>query len=93
MKLSENRLEDLDPEGELRRRLEELGYAGGGHFYEFFTTVRDLDEILDLIREETSLNFTEGDDGHATLTGNRLRITSRKELSESEVRKIEEAVK
>jgi len=78
---------------ELKERLKELGYLEGGHAYEFSTVHSDLDLILDKVEDETGLRFREGDDGHASLVGNTLRITSKEELSDSELEKIEEAVK
>jgi len=77
----------------MKERLQDLGYVNGGHVYEFFAPASDLDELLADIREEAGLNFTEGDDGHATLSRDTLRITSREELSETELKGIEEAVK
>lgn len=75
---------------EMRKRLEELGYTGGGHVYEFFTARTDLDSVLDDIQNEIGLRFREGDDGHASLRGNTLRITSKEEVPDSKLREIEE---
>lgn len=77
---------------ELKERLKELGYMDGGYAYEFFTIYSDLDLILDRVEDETGLRFREGDDGHASLGGNTLRITSKEGLSDSELEKVEEAV-
>jgi len=73
----------------VRERLEELGYLGGGHAYEFLTVRKDLDSVLDDIESETGLRFREGEDGHAQLAGNTLRIVSKEETPDSKLEKIE----
>jgi len=92
---TEEGLEGIGHSEEMRERLEDLGYLGGGHVYVFHSPLseaEDLDDILAEIRDKTERNFTEGDDGHATLAGNKLRIVSKEELSESEVEEIEKIV-
>jgi len=74
---------------ETRKRLKELGYMEGGYVYEFLTLRRNLDLILDDIEAETDLRFRGGEDGHASLGGNVLRITSKKEVPKSKVKDIE----
>jgi len=74
--------------GEMKERLEELGYIDGGHVYEFRTLRTDLDPMLEDIEDETGLRFRGGDDGHAELAGDSLRITSKEKLSESQVEGI-----
>jgi len=75
---------------EMKERLKELGYIGGGHVYKFLTVRMDLDSILDDIEGNTGLRFRGGENGHASLTRNTLRITSKEELRGSELEKIEE---
>jgi len=77
---------------DVRKRLEELGYTGGGHIYDFFTARLNLDLVLDDIESETGLRFREGDDGHAQLAGGILRITSKEKIPDSELEKIEKVV-
>lgn len=77
---------------EMRERLEDLGYIDGGKVYEFITARSDLDSILDDIESETGLRFREGEDGHAELGGNTLRITSKEEVPDPELEDIEKAV-
>jgi len=92
---TEEGLERIGHDKEVRERLEELGYLDGGHVYIFHSPLsgpEDLDDILAEIREETGKNFTEGDDGHAQLTGNKLRIVSKEGLSELETEKMDEIV-
>jgi len=92
---TEGGLERIGHDGEMRERLKDLGYLGGGHVYVFRSLLsgpEDLDDILAEIRDKTAKNFTEGDDGHASLLGNELRIVSKEELSESEIREIDEIV-
>jgi len=91
-KLTEKELDSMDPSGEMRRRLEELGYLGGGHFYEFLTARSDLDSILDDIESETGLRFRGSKDGHASLGGNTLRITSKEEIPDPDLEGIEKVV-
>jgi len=79
--------EELDEE--MRKRLEELGYVDGGHVYRFLTARPDLDSILDDIENETGLSFRGGEDGHASLEGNVLKITSKEEIPEAKVEGIE----
>jgi len=86
-KLTEEELEGIRTE-EMRERLEELGYVGGGHVYEFHTLRTDLDSILDDIEGETGLRFREGKDGHAQLAGDTLRITSKEEIPDSKLKGI-----
>lgn len=86
--MTETDLEDLRS-GRMKERLEELGYLKGGHFYEFHTRRTDLDSILDDIESETGLRFREGKDGHATLGGSTLRITSREEIPDPKLEEIE----
>jgi len=76
---------------EMKERLKDLGYIDGGHLYEFFTPRVDLDSILDDIEDNTGLRFREGDDGHASLGENTLRITSKEEIPDSELEEIEKA--
>jgi len=84
---------EVDTEAEfdeqMRERLEELGYTGGGHVYEFLTAKADLDSILDDIEDATGLRFREGADGHASLAGDTLRITSKEEIANSKLEDIE----
>jgi len=75
--------------GDARERLEELGYVGGGRVYKFPTVRGDLDSLLDDIESETGLRFREGDDGHATLGGSTLRITSKEEIPDSKLEEME----
>jgi len=92
---TEEELDRIGHDEEVRRRLEELGYLDGGHVYIFHAPLsgpEDLDDILAGIRDKTGKNFTEGDDGHASLAGNELKVVSKEELSESEVREIDETV-
>jgi len=77
---------------EMKKRLKELGYIKGGQVYEFSTLRTDLDSILDDIEDGASLRFKEGDDGHASLGGNTLRITSKKEIPDSKLKEIEKIV-
>lgn len=76
---------------QMRRRLEELGYVDGGRVYKFPTVREDLDSILDDIESVTGLKFKEGEDGHAQLAGNALRITSKEEVPDPKLEKIEKA--
>jgi len=80
---------DTEFDEQMRERLEELGYTGGGHVYEFLTTRADLDSILDDIEDATGLRFREGADGHASLAGNTLRITSKEKIADSKLEDIE----
>jgi len=75
---------------EMRERLEDLGYIGGGHIYEFLTARRELSSLLDDIEDGTGLKFRDGADGHASLGGNTLRITSKKEIPDSQLKEIED---
>jgi len=84
--------DEAEIEEETRGRLEELGYMNGGHAYEFVTPREDLDALLGDIENATGLNFRKGDDGHATLSGSTLRITSKREIPDSELEEIEKAV-
>jgi len=77
---------------EMRERLKELGYMSGGHVYEFLTARSDLDSVLDDIESKTELRFREGDDGHASLAGNTLRITSKEEIPDSKLKDIEKVI-
>jgi len=89
---TEEGLERIGHDEEMRERLEDLGYLDGGHVYVFHTPLSgpgDLDDILAEIREGIGKNFTEGDDGHATISGDELRVVSKEELSELEVREID----
>jgi len=72
----------------MKERLEQLGYIDGGHVYEFRTLRTDLDSVLDDIEDETGLRFRKGEDGHASLGRDRLRITSKEELSDSKLESI-----
>jgi len=75
---------------EMRERLRELGYADGGHLYEFDSRRTDLSEAAEEIEEETGLKFVDGEDGH--MTSPPLRITSKRELTNDQLRKIEEVI-
>jgi len=56
-------------------------------------TVReDLDSILDDIEDNTSLRFREGENGHASLGGSTLRITSKEEIPDSKLEEMEKIV-
>jgi len=84
---------EVDMEAEfdeqMRERLEELGYTGGGHVYEFLTARADLDSILNDIEDAVGLRFREGEDGHASLAGSTLRITSKEEIPKTRLEEIE----
>jgi len=90
---SESELEARGHDGEMRERLESLGYTDGGHVYELEGVSGDLDEILADIEDATGLRFREGEDGHAELDsrGN-LRIVSKEPLSHGEEESIKNIV-
>jgi len=77
---------------EIIRRLEALGYTGGGEIYSFPFEL-DVDDVVDAVNSKLGRLLKNGVDGHATTTAGRTLLHFKKPLSDTEKADAEAALR